>query len=189
MMMKPPKALPGKQQGAVLFIALIMLIVVTFLALSSMREVTLESRITGNMVEQKKLLSAAESGLRKGESSLLKNTNTSPEMCPNSGKLCINAYLTTPTANDIYANFSTSFPYTPTGGANTLDRNTRWYIRRLDAGGLSGEAEDPEYGNAGSLVGGKHYFEVNSQSTKNSTANDCPGDVTCIRSVITRLFL
>ena len=49
--MKHAVHFPKQQRGAVLFIALIMLLVITVLAVSSMREVTLEARITGNFLE------------------------------------------------------------------------------------------------------------------------------------------
>ena len=58
---------PAQQRGATLVIALAILVIVTLLAVSSMREVVLESRITGNVIEQTRLQNAAESGLREGE--------------------------------------------------------------------------------------------------------------------------
>jgi type IV pilus assembly protein PilX len=182
--------LPARQQGAVLLIALVMLVVITLLAVSGMREVTLESRITGNMLEQKRLSSSVESGLIRGEKTI-KASARSPQMCTNDtpDDLCITAYLYTPTATDIYADFSSAFTYDPLVDKNgALDRNTRWYVRRLDAGGLSGEAEDPEYGRAMGLHNSKHYFEINSQSSKNANENDCLPDTTCIRSVVSKIF-
>ncbi|MFI8381761.1 PilX N-terminal domain-containing pilus assembly protein [Pseudomonas sp. NPDC079086] len=56
-----------KQNGATLIVALIMLLIITILAVGSMREVTLESRITANTIEQKRLLNLADSGLREAE--------------------------------------------------------------------------------------------------------------------------
>lgn len=53
---------PAQQRGATLVIALAILVIVTLLAVSSMREVVLESRITGNVIEQTRLQNAAESG-------------------------------------------------------------------------------------------------------------------------------
>lgn len=185
------RILPAKQHGAVLLIALVMLIVITMLAVSGMREVTLESRITGNMLEQKRLSSAAESALRRGEKTILASTR-SPEICTNvtSGHACITSYLYTPSATDIYADFSSAFTYNPVSSENNaLDRNTRWYVRRLDAGGLSGEAEDPEYGSVMGLLRSKHYFEINSQSSKSANENDCLPGATCLRSVISKFFL
>lgn len=56
-----------KQHGAVLVIALVMLLVITVLAVSSMRGVTLESRITANRVQSQHLQDLADAALREGE--------------------------------------------------------------------------------------------------------------------------
>lgn len=56
-----------KQQGAVLFIALVMLLVLTALAVTSMGTVSLESRITANRVETNRLQNLADGALREGE--------------------------------------------------------------------------------------------------------------------------
>lgn len=69
---------PAQQRGATLVIALAILVIVTLLAVSSMREVVLESRITGNVIEQTRLQNAAESGLREGERRFV-NTLRPPE--------------------------------------------------------------------------------------------------------------
>lgn len=58
---------PHRQQGAVLVIALVMLLVLTVLAVSSMRGVTLESRITANRVQSERLQNLADAALREGE--------------------------------------------------------------------------------------------------------------------------
>lgn len=55
------------QQGAVLVIALVMLLVLTVLAVSNMRGVVLESRITANRVETGRLQNLADAALREGE--------------------------------------------------------------------------------------------------------------------------
>ena len=54
-----------KQRGAVLFIALIMLLVLTLLAINSMRGVTLETRITANRAQETKLINVADAALRE----------------------------------------------------------------------------------------------------------------------------
>lgn len=55
------------ERGAVLFIALIMLLVITVLAVTSMRGVALESRITSNRAYTQKQHELAEAALREGE--------------------------------------------------------------------------------------------------------------------------
>lgn len=56
-----------KQKGAVLFIALVMLLVLTLLAINSMRGVTLETRITANRAQETKLINVADAALREAE--------------------------------------------------------------------------------------------------------------------------
>ncbi len=56
-----------KQQGAVLIIALVMLLVLTVLAVSNMRGVVLESRITASRAETQRLQDMADAALREGE--------------------------------------------------------------------------------------------------------------------------
>lgn len=58
---------PRQQQGAALLIALVMLLTLTILAVTSMRGVALESRITANRVEASRLLNLADAALREGE--------------------------------------------------------------------------------------------------------------------------
>lgn len=56
-----------QQQGAVLVIALVMLLVLTVLAVSNMRGVILESKITASRAETQRLQNAADAALREGE--------------------------------------------------------------------------------------------------------------------------
>ena len=51
--------LPARERGATLLVALVMLLIMTVLAVSSMRGVVLESRITGNRAENLRLQEAA----------------------------------------------------------------------------------------------------------------------------------
>lgn len=56
-----------KQQGAILIVALIMLLLLTIIGLSSMRGTSLQENMTGNMRDSNLSLQAAEAALRKGE--------------------------------------------------------------------------------------------------------------------------
>lgn len=58
---------PVRQRGAVLLVALIILLVLTLLAMTSMRGTTLENRLIGNQGEQQNTLNTGESALRAGE--------------------------------------------------------------------------------------------------------------------------
>jgi type IV pilus assembly protein PilX len=57
----------NSQGGAVLLVSLVMLLVLTVLAVSSMRGVTLESRITANRAHDMKTQSIADAALREAE--------------------------------------------------------------------------------------------------------------------------
>lgn len=58
---------PERQNGAVLLVALVMLLVLTLLAIGSMRGVALESRITGSRAYTSQLQDSAGAALREAE--------------------------------------------------------------------------------------------------------------------------
>lgn len=62
-----PAQPPRKQTGAVLLVALIMLLILTILSISTMRGVTLESRLTNSRMSATKLDDAADATLREAE--------------------------------------------------------------------------------------------------------------------------
>ncbi|ANI13370.1 hypothetical protein A9C11_04940 [Pseudomonas citronellolis] len=58
------------QQGAVLVVALIMLLLLTIIGISSMRGTTMEERMAGNLRDQSLALQAAEAAMRQGEAAV-----------------------------------------------------------------------------------------------------------------------
>lgn len=66
--------LPATQRGAVLIVTLVMLLILTLLALGSMRGTTLEERMAGNLRDESQAFQAAEMGQRVAEAWV---TNTS----------------------------------------------------------------------------------------------------------------
>lgn len=56
-----------KQQGAVLIISLIMLVLLTLIGMGAMRSTTMEERMAGNMRDKQVAFYAAEAALREGE--------------------------------------------------------------------------------------------------------------------------
>ena len=58
---------PGRERGAAMVIALVMLLVLTLLATASARMTILEERMTGNTQDRNIAFQAAEAGLRAGE--------------------------------------------------------------------------------------------------------------------------
>lgn len=75
--------LPQQQRGVTLLVALIMLLVLTVLTVTNMREVTLETRITANRMENINLNNSAESALREAEARFLKALRLSIKPEPN----------------------------------------------------------------------------------------------------------
>ncbi|GLK90725.1 pilus assembly PilX family protein [Pseudomonas turukhanskensis] len=56
-----------KQNGAVLIVALVMLLLLTIIGISSMRGTTMQERMAGNMRDQSQAFQASETSLRRGE--------------------------------------------------------------------------------------------------------------------------
>lgn len=176
------------QQGAALFVALIILLLITLLALSGVREVILESRIVGNLIEQQKLFNGAESGLRDGEVNITKpitplepsnscTGGTNPPPCLL--KLTNNAY----SYGFVFGTNGMSRPYKPVDGTESNSNTSiSWYAMPAPSGGQDGESENPEYG---SMFTGNATFryEVNSKST-NTTSNNSA----YLRSTTAKLF-
>lgn len=68
--------MPKTQQGAALLVALVMLLLITLLASSSLRDSTLQNRMSGSVAERQHAANAAESALREGERRLQTLANT-----------------------------------------------------------------------------------------------------------------
>lgn len=66
-----PTSFPGRQQGMVLVVAMIMVLLMTIVGLAAIRGSTLQERMAGNMRDLQLRFQAAEAGLREGESHLL----------------------------------------------------------------------------------------------------------------------
>lgn len=171
------------QHGAALVIALVFLLILTTLAITNMREVTLEARITGNLVDQKQLFNAAEAGLRDGEyrtigtrrkipgsydlATALQPLNALNE-CPASlaaEEACLINKAPDPDYKQWFDSEKTQ-TYSPddvTSFAETIN----WYAIPAPGGANTGENENPEYGNM--LQGiGLFRYEVNSRATSDN---------------------
>jgi len=64
------KPLPSSQRGAILIVTLVMLLLLTLLALGSMRGTTLEERMAGNLRDESQAFQAAEMAQRAAETQL-----------------------------------------------------------------------------------------------------------------------
>lgn len=170
------QAMPKRQNGAALFIALIMLLVITLLALSGARETTLESRITGNFIEQQKLLNDAEATLREGEKQLALSNKPVEPSCASDGSYC----FLNPAGGATYPqSFASSLGYDIVSGDSSTNK---WYAIPAPSGATEGQAENPEYGNM--MLGiGTFRYEVNAVSESSIT-----GQKTNLRTTTAKVF-
>lgn len=83
----------GVQQGASLIVSLVLLVIVTLLAVGSMRGVMLQSRMSGTTTDRTLAFVAAEAALRDGERRAIA---AGTAVYPASG--CSNGYCATPSA-------------------------------------------------------------------------------------------
>jgi type IV pilus assembly protein PilX len=186
------QSLPHQQKGVSLVIALVFLLILTMLAVTNMREVTLESRITGNLVDEKRLFNSAEAGLRDGEFRTIGTLRKIPGKYSVSTALkplnatanCNGAAATEPCLINRDPTFDQTFDssqvYSP-DDVSTLEDTVIWYALPAPSGAKRGESENPEYGNMTQGIGIFRY-EINSRAT--STGN---GD-TRLRSTVSRVY-
>lgn len=87
--MKPqPFPSVGRQRGATLLIALVLLVVMTLLGLSSIRSTSMQERMGANMYDRSLAFQAVESALREAEATISINTavtNANGLYCPPNG--------------------------------------------------------------------------------------------------------
>ena len=132
-----------QQRGVSLLVALIFLLIITVLAIANMREVSLESRITGNLIEQKQLLNVAEASVRDGSVAPFAWPHEPTKDCQgiDPGKLCLLH------GEAKYAiNTDNTQVYSPDDDTE-LPGNATWYAQTAPGGELLGQSENPEYGN------------------------------------------
>lgn len=177
-LMRFPAGTPRHQAGATLLVAIMMLLIITLLALSSMRGVSLESRITGNLKQQKMLMNAAEAALRMGETSITQwqcQPNTSYKNCVPLSTITATANADTPqlfntTANAVNLNSVTS----------GYDVKIQWYV--VDLKFLGGQSQ-----NICALLNrdcGRHYYEI----TACASSVLCSSDTTTQRVILRTVF-
>ncbi|WP_068829178.1 pilus assembly PilX family protein [Pseudomonas sp. BMS12] len=153
----------NRQKGVSLVIALVFLLVITVLAIANLREVTLESRITGNLIENKQLLQVADAATRDGERRTVARGPQEPtDNCSNiaTGKLCLLNRLP-----DYQIDMTDSQVYSPSDGT-TMHGTAQWYSQPAPSGEADGSTENPEYGNMALGIGVFRY-EVNGMASSN----------------------
>lgn len=165
------------QAGASLLIALVMLLIITILAIAGARESSLETRITGNMLEQNTLANYAEAALREGQTQLLKfNRPLEPtENCTETDVCFLNDKA------EYKQDFSDSIDYNLN---NLSGYSIKWYALRVPFEGdeTSANCDNIEYGTC--LAGiGSFYYELNAEAENTAT-----GQKINLRSTVVKVF-
>lgn len=172
------------QKGATLLVAIMMLLVITLLALSSMRGVSLESRITGNLKSQKTLFNAAEGGLRIAENSISTTKAASLD------STCIATSCLRWGLSDLATTATRDTPqrFTTADGNNVANLTTnynvkvQWYV--VDLGNLVGSSQ----GNCAATGCGPHHYEVNACASTVLCTSDTTTPRIILRTVIARYY-
>jgi len=93
--------MPARQRGIVLFVALIMLVVMSILGISSIRGIALEEKMSGISYDQSLAFQAAEAALRAGEQAAISlAAGSEPADIPCAPlSHAVNGYIATPSLN------------------------------------------------------------------------------------------
>lgn len=176
----------GRQGGAALFVAMIMLLLMLMMAVVGMRTVTLESRIAGNVLESQRLQETADGTLREGER-IIQQYGISLAQCPagaispyTAGTPC---FISEARTDPLGLSSAFGVSVKATGFAKPFGYWYPRYISTLCPKGSSATAA-LEAANTGCT----EFYEVNSQATLASDYKACGPDALCLRSAI-NLFI
>lgn len=137
-----------RQGGASLFIALIMLLVITVLAVTSMRGVVLDNRISGLMRTNSILSNQAETAVTHIESRLQRLVEPL-QACPNQDEICIDSEILGNFVAGTYV-YKAEQPDTEmvnlASGIGQPSISSQWGVVPAPAGDLEGETINPHYG-------------------------------------------
>lgn len=154
------------QSGATLLVAIMMLLIITLLAISSMRGVSLESRITGNVRQQKSLTNAAEAGLRIGEENIV---------CATCKAVLLVKNVATTGSIDTTARFGAADASVVNSVVSSYDAKIQWYVVDITSAMGIGVQGDCILRASGKGIGCHHYYEINS----------CASTVLCTSDTVT----
>ena len=163
---KPFQA-PGKERGAILILALILLTIMSLVGISANRDVILQERMTGNELDTSVALQAAEAAIRAAENQL---GDCAPMETGYSGGTDGQYDVSTNPAGDWElladeADGSTSWIYT---SLDSTSRDARYYIERLEPLALTGDQDL----RAGEVVQSAILFRVTAQGFGTSDKTD-----------------
>lgn len=165
---------PKSQRGATLLVALVLLLIITILAISSIREAALEERIVGNVRDQQAAFNGAESALREAETRLANSSGPPATATPCAATLCV---LTSPPTTISFLDWgwwqSNAITYQGATSDNTtlgVASTPRWQTAFIgfDPADSNGTVEvtDPDLRSKGV---GPYYYQVNAASQGRST--------------------
>ena len=190
------RGIQHKQRGVALVVALVFLLILTMLAVTNMREVSLETRITGNLVDEKRLFNSAEAGLKDGEFRTIGTLRKIPgEYSIEAALVPLNAEancsgvsakskclikVDPDFAQPLFQSTGNQQVYSP-DDVSSLEDDVFWYAIPAPSGASRGESENPEYGNMTQGIGIFRY-EINSRAV-----SDTGGD-TRLRSTVSRVY-
>jgi type IV pilus assembly protein PilX len=174
---------PRHQRGSVLIVTLILLLVVSALAISSVRDSALEYQAMTRNLEQQRLFNAAEAGLREAERRIAK---AAFPLQPCGAPPCLQGLAT-----NYAVDFSLATSYPGTFGPAPTAASVRWYIRLIPATGQ--QPVEAAYGEAARALG-TLYYEVSSQAffphlAPSNLNGSCALAVVCLRAVVARTYL
>ncbi len=176
------------QRGGALLVSMIMVLLVLMLAVVGMRTLTLESRISANMLESQRLYEVADGTLREGERTLI-NHGVSIKQCDSSAKKPVSedgtpCYVSEARSDTLALN--TNFKTNNSPAAVFKNPGGFWYPRYISTECPKGSSPTSALQNA--TIGCTEYHEVNAQGTSKNSAQDCGPDALCLRSSI-NLFI
>lgn len=168
-----------KQKGASLFIALIILVVLTLLAVSSMRGVVLENRITAAYVMDSKLFNQGETTVSYVENEIDKylshfvecSQESSKAILPSGHTVCI----IVGSDNKLKIN---QVKFVSHSGTNIDNFKSKWYMMSVPSAGLN-----PEFGQEARGIG-TFLYEITAKSEFEDDANE----KLYVRTVYSKVF-
>lgn len=183
-------ALPRRQQGVALAVALVLLLVVTVLGLASLRGTALQERMSANMYDRSLAFQRSEAALRAAEDAITGNWQIATlggEDCSGAG-LCENAGAIAFDAGganwiDVDANFAVNDALTP--------GTPQYHIQFMATGtspstlGLEANADFGNYGNTYPPAN-VAYYRVTTRSSDPTDSGD--RSIVVLQSTVKRAF-
>jgi len=161
-----PVSLPRRQQGAVLIISLMFLLIMTLIGVTAMQSTTMEEKMAGNVRDHNLAFQAAEAALRDAETYIETVVSTAAFDDTNGRFSATSTSLPDASASATWASDNTSRAYSGTiGGVNT---QPRYFIQHI--ADISGGASTLNVGGYGAATSGgdTSLFRITARGTGGS---------------------